>query len=870
MKKRFSFDSRIIEHMGKDLITVPEVAVIELIKNAIDAKSKEINFKIYSEMKENSVIFDKIRISDVSDLLTSSIGLPFILLEDFGKGMNEETLDEGFLKVGTKIKLQEDDVLFGQKGIGRLAAQRLGKKLIVETTQSEETEVNIVVIDWDEVSNKNIDNIEVPFFKSPKSDFKKSYTRLWILDAEIDDIIYRPGQQNLFEDEMIELKEEVSSAITFLITPYIENQNAKINVFYNDIRLPSSFNRKFLEVAESVHAFKLDKAEDGSIHLEMDMKLRPFYLEKVHKTRLGSEVDFSLYKLKAEQYAKLYEKYKDRYNATLVKELDERELIEYFEDKLQKIYRNKVSKEKKIKYQEYIHSIAQRQVYNLKKISPITGEIFSFKRDNIVGALYINYLKEINNENFEDLTVRDVQRFLKNYNGVKLYRNLYRIGFLGNKDNDWIEMQQYRTMGQQFYRFNLGDTLGYVSINDPEQKHIKEISSRLDIYSDDTSRTFKDFINYIFNEFFYNFNRSADEITRNILKEEGLIENSISEKIKKSNDITKDLIKKNQKLLKKVLETKKLLNQNVSFENDKAVIPNEVFNSTVETLCEIEDNTADTNNIIQDSQKVLSESHERLKQIEIESFNNFKLMANGLITESITHELHSVVMDSGVEYLENNWTSIEKELIKNSVVTYNDHYIPVKESYDTVMNKIDDIGNLYNLLESTFVKGDNKTDYDLENLGETIHKIEKNLIKDLKKSKITIIYDTMNFVQSLPKGVMLHVFYNLITNSKYWIDYRRKHAKQDKSYEYTGEDYIKIECLSKGIIEVTDSGTGVLQNMEHILFGALQSGKEANKGRGMGLYIVKRFLNSFGAEIILSEERNQYGNRYKFVISLPE
>ena len=56
---------------------------------------------------------------------------PYILFEDFGKGMDEKTLDEGFLKVGTQIKLKENDVLFGQKGIGRLAAQRLGKTLVV-------------------------------------------------------------------------------------------------------------------------------------------------------------------------------------------------------------------------------------------------------------------------------------------------------------------------------------------------------------------------------------------------------------------------------------------------------------------------------------------------------------------------------------------------------------------------------------------------------------------------------------------------------------------------------------------------------------------------------------------------------------------
>ena len=39
---------------------------------------------------------------------------------------------------------------------------------------------------------------------------------------------------------------------------------------------------------------------------------------------------------------------------------------------------------------------------------------------------------------------------------------------------------------------------------------------------------------------------------------------------------------------------------------------------------------------------LLSEADAQLKAIEVESYNNYKLMANGLITETITHELHSL------------------------------------------------------------------------------------------------------------------------------------------------------------------------------------------------------------------------------------
>lgn len=872
MQKRLSFDSRIIEHMGKDLITAPEVAVIELIKNSIDAKSKIINFKIHSELNTEILPSCLKMHQGILDIVKELSNRPFLLFEDFGKGMNERTLDEGFLKVGTQIKLKEDDVLFGQKGIGRLAAQRLGNTLVVETTQKKDSQINIVIIDWNKITSEKIDNISVPFFTSPKDNLEESYTRLWILDAKIDDVVNRPQQQLLFIDsEMIELKEEVASALAFLVSPYGVDKGICINVYYDNILIPSAFDSKFLEVAESIHSFKLFRNDKGKLQLDMHMQVKPFFIAKTHKTRLGNNVDFSLYKLSVDAYSSLYEKYIKRYEDSLTRTMDQEQLICYFEDKQRRIYRSRVTKDKKERFEKYIHQIAINQIKNLDKITEISGEIYSFKRDNIVGALYLDFLKEEYPELFKDVSIRHLQNFLKNFNGVKLYRNAYRIGFLGNKDNDWIEMQQYRTMGQQFYRFNLGDTLGFVKINDDNQEYIKEISSRLDIYSDDISRTFKDFINYIFNEFFYQFNRSADEVTRNILFEEGLIEENIQEKVKKATDETAELLRKNKKLLDKISRTKKLLNDSVVFSNNTASIPTKLYKDTVEALDEIAGNSDNTDRIIKESQRALSISNDKLKQIEIETFNNFKLMSNGLITESITHELHSVITDDGFETLTDNWDGIGDYLIANNVLLYNDEFIPLREAYDTVIAKIDDVGNLYDLLENTFIKGDSKTDYALENLSETISKIEKTLIKDLQKNKIRILYENMNFVRALPKGVMLHVFYNLITNSKYWIDYRRKHSKLD--YSYSSEetmDYICIDSTQPGVIEISDTGTGVLPHMEHVLFGALQSGKEANKGRGMGLYIVKRFLNSFEADIILSEERNKYGNRYKFIITLPE
>ena len=56
--------------------------------------------------------------------------------------------------------------------------------------------------------------------------------------------------------------------------------------------------------------------------------------------------------------------------------------------------------------------------------------------------------------------------------------------------------------------------------------------------------------------------------------------------------------------------------------------------------------------------------------------------------------------------------------------------------------------------------------------------------------------------------------------------------------------------------------------MEDILLQPLESGKPNREGRGMGLYIVQQLMRSFSADIQLLDERNKYGNKFKFLLIL--
>ena len=140
-------------------------------------------------------------------------------------------------------------------------------------------------------------------------------------------------------------------------------------------------------------------------------------------------------------------------------------------------------------------------------------------------------------------------------------------------------------------------------------------------------------------------------------------------------------------------------------------------------------------------------------------------------------------------------------------------------------------------------------------------------MKASKSSKIDLVCETNDLSWFVPKGVLVHVFYNLFSNSRYWIDIRRKRAEKDSAYAYSGDDQIIVEPLGIDGLVVSDTGTGVAPNMQDILFEPLQSGKPYNEGRGMGLYIVKKLMNSFNGDIILLPDLNEFGNSYKFLLT---
>lgn len=227
--KKIVIDPRVIKHLGRDLITSPEVAVIELVKNSIDAKAKHINLRLYNNYSHYESLPNYVRAAIPKQYLD----LPMLIVEDDGRGMTNAALDDGFLKIATDIKTNEEGTL-GEKGIGRLATQRLGTALLVETSSVEESQTSYVFIDWNDVIN-GVE--EVPNFEGPAT---PHHTRLIIFNVNLEDYIANEvlnlcsfnsdGQCRISLSAPLGLDQEQ------LIPNYMTTYYSKLQHFFNSVK----------------------------------------------------------------------------------------------------------------------------------------------------------------------------------------------------------------------------------------------------------------------------------------------------------------------------------------------------------------------------------------------------------------------------------------------------------------------------------------------------------------------------------------------------------------------------------------------------------------------------------------------------------
>ena len=132
--KPFRANAHLLKLLGDELIGDDRLAVFELVKNAYDANATKVDVTLNLDNDNPNII----------------------IWDHHGSGMTKDDILNKWMEIGTNSKRSNNRIRtpaplnrlpLGEKGVGRLAVHKLGKKLTINT-RAKDSQEHQITIDW--------------------------------------------------------------------------------------------------------------------------------------------------------------------------------------------------------------------------------------------------------------------------------------------------------------------------------------------------------------------------------------------------------------------------------------------------------------------------------------------------------------------------------------------------------------------------------------------------------------------------------------------------------------------------------------------------------------------------------------------------
>lgn len=249
---------------------------------------------------------------------------------------------------------------------------------------------------------------------------------------------------------------------------------------------------------------------------------------------------------------------------------------------------------------------------------------------------------------------------------------------------------------------------------------------------------------------------------------------------------------------------------------------------------------------LQDAHESLIQSHEKLKETQLQLIRAAKMESVGSLAAGIAHEVKNPLTQIrlGLDYLQEGFAKdqIGQGIVKDMVAAVG--------RADSVINSLLDFSRESKLLKSKCSLNRIIEDslylvrHDLAQAGiQIIRELQDPLpeaLLDENKMHQVFINLFLNAAQAMPSGGTLQI-----------ATFQRDSA--DQAYPLEGNiDGVSAPVKRVLVAEVTDSGPGINNETMGKIFDPFYTTKPVGKGTGLGLYVTKNILDLHGAEIKLS------------------
>lgn len=803
---RFDINPHVIRQLGAELVTDQVTALMELIKNSYDADASYVKVSIDTD----GVLFD--------NSIFNKKHSGYIVVDDDGFGMDQETIMKSWLVIsysnkraenGIKPKTPKGRTPLGDKGLGRLSTQRLADicEIFTKKVGGETIHVGFDWNDFDKV--EKLSEVKVEFQNAAIN--KKEGTRLVLLNL---------SDKKAWEGDNLE---RFKALLCQIISPYQENRPFQVFLQINGESINLDQESK-----------KLQQLSLTDIHFKFENKIFSWYANISMRKLIGN--DFETYEklvLSDNGQRFLESFFKDGRSSNFQKDIDDAWLRAGLSFPI-------------------TSAAGPKSLFNVEEYDPgnFTGRIQEFtfqknsKSEDWWSSLYT--------------TFEQYKSFIEPQKGVKIYRNGFAIRPYGINSQDWLRLGESWTGGSSYYGLRPGNVVGYVSIDEGINSHLKDKTDREGLIDNNYSRVFfklLDFFVKSVNQELENLRRYYNEFRKDMVQDNQKVKSltdafdAIQQQAKKGRDISKtynDAQEKFgtvQKRIQKVIATEK----NSLFSRDEDSLLHQ-------TLQEVSDLMESSKHVLSQANEVLKNSSyldealvvlkPKLDSLEENLRDMTELASLGLISEMVSHDLGQITH----RMLGKN-QEIENRLKQKKEISTEQIYSIVSFIKSTVTSLKSQMKHLDSSMKYSRLKVEEFSVFDLLEKEEAQYYQEK-----LTNYNISLMLDNKNdFIIKANKGKIIQVFDNLMNNSIYWLQYKK-------------EKNIKI-TIDNPWVYFEDNGPGIDKAVENTLFSPFVTCKPEGEGRGLGLFIIQQLLDDCNCDIILDKERNAEGRRYRFSLN---
>lgn len=409
----------------------------------------------------------------------------------------------------------------------------------------------------------------------------------------------------------------------------------------------------------------------------------------------------------------------------------------------------------------------------------------------------------------DQYTAAEIKDLHRQWTGVRLYRDGFRVYPYGEEDNDWLNLDRKALMAKG-YLLNKIQLVGQVNIGRVTNPELIDQTNREGLRVTPEHDVLLEVVQFS-------------------------IQTQLREKMRRVESQYKEKREKFEPAKTEVKALEKRARSSIALLRETAT------EAELETIDELQMTLFQVTEFAQRAQK-------RIEEVEKDAQQMIDMAGIGLMVEMVAHELARTSEDAL-----DNLNALRSKRVPDDV----------RARIESLRASMKSISKRLRVLDPLSVSGRQSSEtFDLvELVRETLdahenqfsrHEIDVDLDLGKKPVKVRMV-----------KGMVVQVLENLISNSVYWLDLEKAQRSRFQPSISIGLDPMT------STISFEDNGPGIHESNVEEVFEIFFSLKEAKKRRGLGLYIAQKCAAFNGGKLeIDTDEPNAQGRYSKFLYTV--